>query len=363
MTRLGVVGAGLMGSEIAYVAAQAGVEVVLRDLDATLVEKGIDHAREIAERRVARGRLSREDADALLGRIVAAKSDADLAGCDVVIEAVSEVMDVKRAVFRGLDAVTPPGTVLASNTSGLSISEIARTTSRPDRVLGLHFFNPASTMKLVEVIRGEATSDETAELGMDLARQLGKTPVAVGECPGFLVNRVLARALFEAYRHAADVGADHAAVDAAVADGGPAPMGPFALGDLIGLDTLAHVQRDLEAAYGERYQDGLTLAPLVAAGRLGQKIGGGFFSGAVDAPVVTPAALGVSDRYYFGALDEARRCLEEGIATAPDIDTAMCLGTGWSEGPLAWAEGLGENVVRARMTELAATAGPRFIVR
>jgi 3-hydroxybutyryl-CoA dehydrogenase len=198
--RIGVVGAGVMGSEIAFAAAQAGIEVALRDVDRPLIDRGIAHVRSIADRRVSRGRMTAEAAEALVARVAPAEVEADLAGCGLVIEAVTEVMDVKLAVFAALDAATPPATILASNTSGLSISEIARATSRPDRVLGLHFFNPASTMKLVEVIRGDATSNATALAGSDLVRQLGKTPVAVAECPGFLVNRVLVRALCEAYR-------------------------------------------------------------------------------------------------------------------------------------------------------------------
>ena len=341
--RIGVVGAGVMGSEIAFAAAQAGIEVALRDVERALIDRGIAHVRSIADRRVARGRLSAEEADALVARVSPAEAETDLAGCGLVIEAVTEVMDVKRAVFAELDRATPATTLLASNTSGLSISELARATSRPDRVLGLHFFNPASTMKLVEVIRGESTSDETAEAGADLVRRLGKTPVSVAECPGFLVNRVLVRALCEAYRRAGEAGADLAAADAAVVGAGPAPMGPFALGDLIGLDTLAHVQGDLVAAYGERFDDGGALAGHVGAGRLGTKSGKGFFAGSPPEAAPDDPGREVAERYYRGALDEAHRCLDEGVASAEDLDLAMRLGAGWSEGPLAWAASEGSR--------------------
>jgi 3-hydroxyacyl-CoA dehydrogenase len=358
--RIGVVGAGVMGSEIAFSAAQAGLDVALRDVERALIDRGIDHVRSIAERRVARGRMSQEEADALVARVVPAEAEADLAGCGLVIEAVTEVMDVKRAVFAAIDAATPPATLLASNTSGLSISELGRSTSRPDRVLGLHFFNPASTMRLVEVIRGESTSDETAQAGSELVRRLGKTPVAVAECPGFLVNRVLVRALCEAYRRARETGADLAAADAAVVAAGPAPMGPFALGDLIGLDTLAHVQSDLVAAYGDRFGDGGSLAELVGAGRLGAKSGRGFFEGRAPEGAPDDAGREVAEHYYLGALDEARRCLEESVASPPDLDLAMQLGAGWSEGPLAWAAAEGDEVIRARMAALSGAAGERF---
>jgi len=335
--RIGVVGAGVMGSEIAFAAAQVGISVALRDVERSLIDRGIAHVRAIAERRVARGRMTPDEAEALVARVVPAEAESDLAGCGLVIEAVTEVMDVKRSVFAALDAATAPQTILASNTSGLSISELARATSRPDRVLGLHFFNPASTMKLVEVIRGDATSDATAAAASDLVRRLGKTPVAVAECPGFLVNRVLVRALCEAYRRASEGGVDLAAADAAVVSGGPAPMGPFALGDLIGLDTLAHVQRDLASAYGARFDDGGLLAAQVAAGRLGAKSGEGLLAGRGSEPAPGDDAGDIGDLYYQGALDEARRCLEEAVASPDDLDLAIRLGAGWSEGPLAWA--------------------------
>ena len=334
---LGVVGAGVMGAEIALVAAQSGMDVVLRDVDAAAIERGLAHARAVGERQVARGRASADDLAAALGRISAAGSDDALAACSVAIEVVTESMEVKRAVFARLDAALPPRAIIASNTSGLSITELAGVTGRPDRVLGLHFFNPPSVMRLVEVVRGERTSLETAAAGIALAEAMGKTPVPVAECPGFLVNRVLVRAMAAAYRVGAEQGADPTAVDAAVVEAGPAPMGPFALGDLIGLDTLAAIGADLERAYGGRFSDGGVLAPLVAAGRLGRKSGGGFLTaggepGPVDAPARAAAAA-----YYDEAVDEARRCRDEGVAAPADIDVALRLGAGWSEGPLAWS--------------------------
>ena len=357
--RVGVVGAGVMGSEIAFAAAAAGFEVVLLDLELALVERGLAHARSVAERRVARGTMPREEADAFLGRIAPVVDDDALAGCGLAIEAVTELMDVKRDVFRRLDAVLEPEALLASNTSGLSITELGRATRRPDRVLGLHFFNPASTMRLVEVIRGADTSAATVGAGREFVERLGKTPVEVAECPGFLVNRVLVRALCEAYRRAAETGAAPAPADAAVVAAGPAPMGPFALGDLIGLDTLAHVRRDLAVAYGERFDDGGQLDRLVAAGRLGRKSGSGFHAGPAEEAAPDAAGADVAERYYLGALDEARRCLEEGVAAPDDLDLALRLGAGWSEGPLAWAEAQGE-AARESMTRLARDAGSRF---
>ena len=336
IAQVGVVGAGLMGSEIAQVVSAAGLEVVLLDTDAAALERGIAHVRSIGERRVARGRMTAQEVESMLGRVRPTSDDAGLGSCDLAIEAVPEILDVKRGVFRRLDAVLPPGALLASNTSGLSISELARETSRPELVLGLHFFNPASVMRLVEVIQGEATSEGAAAAGEEFARAVGKTPVRVRECPGFLVNRVLVRALVEAYREQARVGGERAAADRAVVDEGPAPMGPFALGDLVGLDTLAHVRGDLIAAYGDRFDDAGQIAAQVDAGRLGTKSGAGFYDGAAPEAEADESGRAVAGAYYRGAVDEADRCRAEGIAAEADIDVAMQLGCGWSEGPLAW---------------------------
>ncbi|HET6691781.1 MAG TPA: 3-hydroxyacyl-CoA dehydrogenase NAD-binding domain-containing protein [Miltoncostaeaceae bacterium] len=335
--RMAVLGAGVMGSEIAQAAAAGGLEVVLFDADPAALERGLAHVASIGERRVSRGRMSEEEAQAILGRVSAASDDGALADCDMAIEAVPEVMDIKRQVFRRLDAALPPHALLASNTSGLSITEMAAETGRPDQVVGLHFFNPASVMKLVEVIRGETTSEATMSAAETLASSLGKVPVRVRECPGFLVNRVLVRALAAAYTHAARTGADRAAADAATVAGGPAPMGPFALGDLIGLDTLGHIQRDLREAYGERFDDAGEIAKQVDAGRLGAKSGAGFHDGKAPEAEPDDAGRAVAEAYYAAALDEARRCIDEDVAAAGDVDLAMRHGCGWSAGPLEWS--------------------------
>lgn len=331
--RMAVVGAGVMGSEIAQVGAAAGLEVVLRDADPAALERALAHVAAIGERRVARGRMDEAEARALLGRIRATADDTALADCDIAIEAVPEVMGIKREVLAALDAALPSRALIASNTSGLSITAMARATGRPDRVLGLHFFNPASVMRLVEVVRGETTSDQALAAGEELARALGKVPVRVRECPGFLVNRILVRAMAEAYRRAAEHGADPAAVDAAVVGDGPAPMGPYALGDLIGLDTLEHIRGDLEEAYGPRFADGGVVAGTVATGRLGAKTGAGFYEGRPPKGTADAAGRRVAEAYYAGALDEARRCVGERVAGADDVEVAMREGCGWSAGP------------------------------
>ena len=338
IAKIAVLGAGVMGSEIAQTAAAGGVEVVLLDSDAAALERGVAHIAKIGSRRVERGRMGADEAEAILGRVHATQDASDVAGCQLAIEAVPEVMDIKRTVFGVLDDALPAGAILASNTSGLSISELAAGTGRPERVVGLHFFNPASVMKLVEVIRGETTSEQTLADAEAFASSLGKVPVRVKECPGFLVNRILVRAMVEAYREASARGADLAAADAAVVQAGPAPMGAFALGDLIGLDTMGHIQSDLHDAYGERFADGGMIAERVAAGRLGAKSGSGFFEGKAPAGEADEAGRAVAARYYEGALHEAHLCVDEQIAAADAVDTAMRFGCGWSQGPLAWDE-------------------------
>ena len=360
--RIGVIGAGVMGSEIAQVAAAAGCATVMVDIDDAAVVRGVAHIRSIGERRVARGRLTQEEADTIAGRVAVSVSLDALGDCDLIIEAGPEVLDLKLDLWRAVDAVAKPSALLASNTSGLSITTLARVTRRPEHVMRLHFFNPASVMRLVEVIRGADTADATIDAGAAFATRVGKAPVRVMECPGFLVNRILVRALAEAYRHADELGADRTSVDATVVAAGPAPMGPFALGDLIGLDTTLHVQRDLEAAYDDRFAAGTSLAAQVEAGRLGQKSGAGFVTGG-EPGTGDEHGTAVADRYYAGAFDEACRCLEEGIAALPDIDIAMQLGTGWSDGPLAWADSRGLPALAGDLTRLAASAGNRFAPR
>ncbi len=360
--RIGVVGAGVMGSEIAQVAAAAGCSVVLVDVDDAAVTRGLTHVRSIGERRVAKGRLTQDDADAIAGRVTGSVSLDAIGDCDLVIEAGPEVLELKRTLWQAIDAAAKPSALLASNTSGLSITALARATARPERVMGLHFFNPASVMRLVEVIRGADTAEATIDAGARVAERLGKVPVRVLECPGFLVNRILVRALAEAYRHADELDAARVPADQAVIDAGPAPMGPFALGDLIGLDTTLHVQRDLEVAYGERFAAGTSLAAEVDAGRLGRKSGAGLVTGS-EPGAADGHGPAVAERYHLGAFDEACRCLEEGIATLPDIDLAMTLGTGWSEGPFAWAERRGLPELAADLAALAGLAGDRFAPR
>lgn len=332
---IGIVGGGTMGAEIAHVAAARGFTVLLADADRARADAGRDRAIAIADRRVERGRMSSDEAAAVVAGITAVNGIADIGGVDAVIEAVPEDLALKIRVHADIDAAVRPGVLVATNTSGLSVTALADATTDPGRLIGLHFFNPASTMRLVEVIAGAATDAATIARACALARELGKEPVRVAECPGFVVNRVLVRAMAEAYRAAAAAPVDRRTADMMVSEGGPAPMGPFALGDLVGLDVLESIRSDLERAYGDRFNDSGTLAPLVARGDLGRKTGAGLIPDADPMPLGTEPVIAAV--YYAAALDEARRLVDEGIATADDIDLAMRLGAGWTNGPLAGA--------------------------
>jgi 3-hydroxyacyl-CoA dehydrogenase len=281
-----VVGAGTMGGEIAQTIAAAGYPVVLKDVEQRFVDQGIDKAREVTKgqlaRQVKKGRLSEEDADrqaeATIGRIEGTVDHDAFGDVDFVIEAVPERIDLKRRVFAELDEVTPGQATLASNTSSLSIADMGRSTSRPDRVVGFHYFFPASIMRLIEVIAGEGTtSPETMQAAANFAQSIRKQPIRCREVPGFVVNRVLLAAISELWKAEAEEDLEPAEIDKAVSEAGAAPMGPFYLTDLLGLDTALHTVEHLHASYGDRFFVSPKMQQLVAAGNLGQKTGKGFY--------------------------------------------------------------------------------------
>jgi 3-hydroxyacyl-CoA dehydrogenase len=283
--KAGVVGAGVMGGEIAQVLAAADVPVVLKDVDQKFVDAGLEKAREVTERQnkrlVEKEKITAEKADEnvehTLSLITGTTSYDGFGEVDFVIEAVPERMEIKHAVFAELDAVTPGHAILASNTSGLSITEISDATERPDKVVGFHFFWPASFMRLVEVIEGEDTSPETAQAAANFAQQIKKMPVRCGECPGFVVNRILISMASEFWRYQDETGIPVEAIDQAIADSKVAPMGPFRLADMTGLDTTVKVAKDMREAYGERMYVHRRMAELVEQGNLGAKSGKGFY--------------------------------------------------------------------------------------
>jgi len=274
-----------MGGEIAQVLAAADVPVVLKDVDQKFVDAGLEKAREVTERQnkrlVEKEKISADKAEEniahTLGLITGTTSYDGFGEVDFVIEAVPEKMEIKHAVFAELDAVTPGHAILASNTSGLSITEIGDATDRPDKVVGFHFFWPASFMRLVEVIEGEDTSPETAQAAANFAQQIKKMPIRCGECPGFVVNRILISMASEFWRYQDESGVPVEAIDQAIADSKVAPMGPFRLADMTGLDTTVKVARDMRQAYGERMYVHRRMEELVEQGHLGAKSGRGFY--------------------------------------------------------------------------------------
>jgi 3-hydroxyacyl-CoA dehydrogenase len=280
-----VVGAGTMGGEIAQVIAAAGIPVVLKDVEQKLVDQGLRKAREVSQAQlgglVEKEKITREDADRqleeIVGRITGTTEYEGFGDVDFVVEAVPERMQIKQAVFGELDALTPGHAVLASNTSSLSITEMAEATSRPDKVVGFHFFYPASVMRLIEVIEGEETSEETLATAARFAQQIRKTAIRCAEVPGFVVNRILNSAVSEIWRVTEEEGIEVQEVDKIVQESRAAPMGPFFLTDLLGLDTVLHVAEHLRESYGERFYVSQRMKELVEAGHLGQKTGKGFY--------------------------------------------------------------------------------------
>jgi 3-hydroxybutyryl-CoA dehydrogenase len=276
---LGVVGAGTMGNGIAQVFASHGHEVVMVDIDAAAVERGKAAVDTSLARFVKKEKMTEDEKQAILGRLKTSTSMGDLAKADLVVEAVSENLDVKRKVFGALDSIVQPDGILASNTSSIWITEIAAATKRPGQVIGMHFMNPVPMMKLVEVIRGEDTSDATTERVVSLARELGKEPVEVNDSPGFVSNRVLMPMINEAICCLHEGVATAEAIDTVMKLGMAHPMGPIALADFIGLDVCLAILEVLHRDLGDdRYRPCPLLRRKVMAGHLGRKSGRGFYT-------------------------------------------------------------------------------------
>ena len=277
--KVGVVGLGTMGAGIAQVCVQAGVETVGREVSEELADRARERIAHYLGRGVEKGRLTPEEKDAALERLTTTTEIADLAGCELVIEAIVEELEAKRELFRELEDVVAPGAVLATNTSALSVTEIASAIERTERVVGLHFFNPAPVLPLVEVVRTPAASDDAVETAYAFAERIGKRPVRCADTPGFVVNRILIPLLNDCVRVLDEAGVTPEDLDTAMTAGLNWPLGPCALIDLIGIDVHVHASEALHSALGEaRMEPPPRLVEMRAAGRLGRKSGRGFFA-------------------------------------------------------------------------------------
>jgi 3-hydroxyacyl-CoA dehydrogenase len=272
-----VVGAGTMGGEIAHAIASADIPVVLKDIEDRFVDQGVEKARALWQERVDAGKLEPAELERRLGLITPTTGYEQFGDVDFVIEAVPERMEIKQAVFSELDEVTPGHAILASNTSSLSITEMGEVTIRPDKVVGLHFFHPASVMRLIEIVEGEDTSAQTAQAAANFAQAIRKMPIRCGEAPGFVVNRILNSSMSELWRFQEETGTPIPELDRAIAESKAAPMGPFFLTDLLGLDTVLHVAEHLRESYGDRFFVHQGMRDLVSRGDLGAKTGKGFY--------------------------------------------------------------------------------------
>jgi 3-hydroxyacyl-CoA dehydrogenase len=377
-----------MGAGIAYVFSAAGLQVVLKDVDLAQLDRARTHIEGIYRRGVERGRIAAAEALERQALVAYTLEYGELVDVDLAVEAVPESMSLKQRVLSELGRRCPPRTILATNTSALSISELGAASGRPERLVGLHFFNPAHVMRLVEVVPGADTDPGVVQAVLGLARQVGKTPVRVRECPGFLVNRLLMPYLNEAVICLQEGAASPSEIDAALGrEGFGWPMGPLALLDMLGLDVCHHIIAYLSSRYSERLQEAALLRALYEAGRYGQKSGAGFYeyvSGGLSG-VPTVSALiqrlhrageviqGAStfsvDRPMALLLNEAFLCVQEEVATTDDIELACIAGLGmqvrWEGdrrpmGPLEYADRVGLDVLLVRFQSLEQELGRRF---
>jgi 3-hydroxyacyl-CoA dehydrogenase len=382
--KVGVVGAGAMGGGIAQVVTFSGLPVVVKDIDQKQLDLAREHVEAIYQGRVDKGKMTPGQVQEKLGLIEYSLNYDGFSDVDIVIEAVPEVMKIKQQVFKDLDQVCGPDTILASNTSALSISEMASATNRPHKVIGMHFFNPAHVMKLVEIIPGAQTDQDTIDTLQQFTQDLRKIPVIVKECPGFLVNRLLMPYLNEAVLAVEEGAATAQQVDEAMGQGGFGwPMGPFFLMDMLGIDVCAHVGEYLYSQYGDRVKPARLFYKLVEAKRFGEKTGAGFYiytaTGAEpleaiikrmqDAGEVKTGSAFSADRLMMPFLNEAAMCVQEQIGNVNDVDMACIAGIGMQVnkggqavrmGPLEYMDELGLDVVVQKLEALEKELGSRF---
>jgi len=382
VTRIAVVGAGTMGRGIAQVAALGGYETVVYDVSADLAEGGAAALREALDKGAARGRWSADDAAAAASRVETATELDELHGCEMAIEAAPERVELKREIFTGLAGTLGSEAVLASNTSSLRVSEIAAGVPQPERIVGMHFFNPPALMKLVEIVAAERSSAEALEATTAVAERMGRTPIRAKDSPGFVANRLARPFSLESLRMLGDGIAGAATIDRVVRLGGGFRMGPFELLDLIGLDVNLEIARSFFRQGGEpeRWRPSPIQEELVAEGRLGRKSGRGYHEYGegqerepdpelgIEAPTldpeqltkIDPAAEQVLARLFAQIANETAFALEEEIASPADMETAMRLGFNWPLGPLGFAELIGWRRALELLERLQAEKGGAY---
>ncbi|MFH1328498.1 MAG: 3-hydroxyacyl-CoA dehydrogenase [Candidatus Bathyarchaeota archaeon] len=364
MKKAAVIGAGTMGHGIAQTLALAGIDVALVDINAAILDKAMDDIKQNLGRFAERHKIGEEAARTALLRIkLTTNVENAVKDSDFIIEAVAEDLTLKKRIFKNLGEVSPKNTILATNTSSLSITEISKVSGRPDKVVGMHFFNPPTIMMLVEVIKGECTSDETVNLACDLVKKLDKTPVVVRkDVRAFIVNRILFSMLNEACRTVSRDEATVAEMDAAFKYKEKFPMGAFELLDYIGLDIVFNVLKVMETTYGARFKTCSILEQIVKEKKFGKKTGEGFYDWKDGRPVISSqlaekfSVLGV----YAVAVNEAAWLIYEGVTETNDIDTAMKLGAAWPLGPCELADRLGLDAILSQLKELFSKHGEEF---
>ena len=357
LKKAAIVGSGSMGHGIAEMLAMNGVEVTMIDINDELLQQAKNKVKWSLDKFVEKKRIRKEDADASMARIHTTTSYEQAAkDIDLAVEAVPENMGLKRKVFSTLDSIAPPHAILASNTSTLSITEMSKATRRPDKVAGMHFFNPPLMMTLVEVIKGDSTSQETMTTLCELAKKLGKTPIVVRkDVRGFIVNRILGIVFNEAFWAFQRGETTKEGIDSSIKYTGGFPMGWFELADFVGLDIAYEVGRILYEAYGERFKPcEEVIGPLIKEHKFGQKTGTGFYDWTKGRPRIPFNMLDEYDveRSWAVAANEAAWLIHDDAANPEDIDAGMKLGTFWPSGPCEYADRMGLDVVVNKLKEL-----------
>jgi enoyl-CoA hydratase/3-hydroxyacyl-CoA dehydrogenase len=359
LKKVAVIGSGVMGHGIAQILAMAGHEVAMVDISDELLQKGKEKIKWSLDKFVEKKRIRREDADAALARVTTTTDYGEACkDIDLAVEAVSENIELKKKVFATLDSMSHPHAILASNTSTLSITEMGKATKRPDKVAGMHFFNPPQLMALVEIVKGENTSQETIDALVELAKKLGKTPIIVRkDVRGFVVNRILGAVFNEAFWAYHRGEATKEGIDASVKYTGGFPMGWFELADFVGLDIAYEIGKILYEAYGERFKPcSEVIEPLIKDRKFGQKTGVGFYDWTKGRPRIPFNLMDEYDvdRSWAVAVNEAAWLIYDDAANPKDIDTGMKLGTYWPSGPCEYADRTGLNVILNKLKELYA---------